>query len=957
MRRSLSLVLLTVALVALVHGGHGAVAAPRGNRGTKTPPAAAKSPQADAAGTTAELAPPELRLPATIRPLGYTLELTVVPEREDYQGTVTIPLQLDAPTRVIWLHATDLRIESADITPEATTATAKADKGPAARRLAARVVPGGEDFVGFALAETLRPGRATLTVRFAGRMDSTRSRGLYRQSEGSEGGGGPGDPGGSGSPGGLGDKGNNWYAYTFFEPIDARRAFPCFDEPGFKVPWRLVFHVRKDHVALGNAKEESQADEPGGMKVVRLAETPPLPSYLVAFIVGPFDLVEGQAAGRNGTPFRIAVPRGRRDEAAYALAVTPRIVGLLEDYTGIPYPYGKLDVAVVPRFWGTMEHPGLVALGQPLTLIKKTEETLQRHQRYANIAIHELAHYWFGDLVTMRWWDDTWLNESLASWFDAKITDRLEPSWRFSLDRVWQLRAGTMTADSLVTAQSIRLPVTTKHAIAASFDNNITYGKGNAILTMFEAWLGEEKFQKFIHDYLAAHAHGNATAEDFLAKLQEHAGAEVAAAYRSFLEQPGVPLVSVALRCGAGQPPRLTLSQERYLPLGSRGSGEQLWRVPVCVKYSASGKVRRSCTLLGERQAEVVLDEASGRCPEWVMANADAAGYYRVGYAPNLLGQLVAAAKELTLAERMALISDVAARVARGDLLQGEALGLVPGFLAADPDRHVLNSTLELTGVRRELLPAELQSRYERFLLKTYGPRARALGWQPKSGEPEDATLARPNLLALATLGGGDPQLVARAGMLARRWLDGHQAGSAPGAPVVSDELVNPVLTVAARRGDRALQERYLAAAKATEDRRVRSQILGAVGAFDDPALVRAALAKVLSDEFDLRESISIVGGVLGNWKTRELAYAFVKENYDTLAARMRSDEFQLVFHLPGTFCDAAHRADAASFFAERAARVDGGPRSLEQALERVDLCVARQARHLPSVIEFLKKQ
>ncbi|HEX2573943.1 MAG TPA: M1 family metallopeptidase [Polyangia bacterium] len=928
MHRNLALIFLA----AVAYGG-AAAAAPRGPRGTKTPPAAAQAPKAGAAAAAAELTPPELRLPATIRPLGYTLEFTIVPEREDYQGTATIPLQLDAPTRVIWLNATDLRIESAEVLTEAAAGSATARKGQAVRPLAARVVPGGEDFVGFALPETLGPGRATLTVHFAGHMDSMRSRGLYRQSEGGE--------------------GDTWYAYTFFEPTDARRAFPCFDEPSFKVPWRLVFHVRKDHVALGNAKEESHADEPGGMKVVRLAETRPLPSYLVAFIVGPFDLVEGPVAGRHGTPFRIAVPRGRREEAAYALAVTPRIVGLLEDYTGIPYPYGKLDVAVVPRFWGTMEHPGLVALGQPLTLIKKTEETLQRHQRYANIAIHELAHYWFGDLVTMRWWDDTWLNESLASWFDAKITDRLEPSWRYPLDRLSLIRAGSMTADSLVTAQPIRLPVATRHAIAASFDNNITYGKGNAILTMFEAWLGEEKFQKFIHDYLAAHAHGNATAEDFLQKLGEHAGSEVTAAYRSFLEQPGVPLVSVAVRCGGGATPRLILSQERYLPLGSRGSGEQLWRVPVCVKYSASGKVRRSCTLLSERQTELTLDEAGGRCPEWIMANADAAGYYRVGYASALLGQLVAAAKELTLAERVGLISDVAARVARGDLLQGEALGLVPGFLAADPDRHVLSSTFELTGVRRELLPADIGARFDRFLLKTYGARARALGWQPAQGEPEDATLIRPRLLGLVTLGAGDPQLVAQAEMLARRWLDGHDAG----AVAVSDELVNLVLTVAARRGDRALQERYLAAAKAATDRRVRSQILGAVGAFDDPALVRAALSKVLSGEFDLRESISILTGVLGNWKTREQAYAFVKENYDVLAARMRSDEFQLVLHLPGAFCDAAHRADAASFFTERATRIDGGPRTLEQTLEMVDLCIARQARHQPSVIEFLKKQ
>lgn len=906
---------------------------------------------------------PEARLPNTIRPLHYELELTIVPGREEYQGTVRIPLQIDAPARVVWLEASDLRIEGAEI-------VMARDRRP----LPVRLVTGTEDLVGFATDAVLGPGRVTLTVRFAGRMESSRTRGIYRQSEVHQ------------------DAESDWYAYTSFEPRGARRAFPCFDEPTLKAPWHLVLHVRKDDVALGNAPMESEEDEPGGMKVVRFAETPPLPSDLVAFAVGPFDLVPGEVAGHHGTSFRLAVPRGHRSEAAYALGVTPRLVSLIEESIDIPHPYSKLDVVVTPRAPGAAGHPGLVVVGPTLALTQPGEDELRRRQSYAATAVRALTRAWFGGLVTVRSRKDSWLDEAMGSWLALKILDRLEPAWRFSLVALANLHGSVMTLDSAAAAQPLR-PVDSEEGFDLVFNAESRPAKGGAILEMIEAWVGGEKFERFLHDYLTAHAYGSVTGEDFFQLLGEQVGADTAAAIRSLVYQPGVPLLSIEARCappagpgGAGATssqgeqavpgsmPRLVVSQERLLPAGLQEKHALLWRIPVCVKYGADGEVRRACTVLGERQTELPLEPLGtlgalrpDACPAWVMAQENGHGYYRVRYTPAWLRQLGAAPGQLTLPERVVILGDMEAGVERGDLKQGEALAFVPAFLGADADLEVIDSTLGLVQVRPELLPSELVPRWARFLREAYGARARALGWRARPGESELETQARPRLLVLAALMGDDPLLQAEATKLVQRWLDDHKA--------LQGNLVPAALAVAARRGDRALQERYLGAAKAVSEaaskatttttttagavneRVERGPLLKAVGGFDDPALVRGALARTLAKGFDSADARHILAGVGENWRTRELAYGFIKQNFDVLVERLRPDDLVTLFELPGRFCDEGHRNDVASFFTPRAGRVEGGARVLAQSLESIDRCIAYQKQHLASVIEFLKKR
>lgn len=960
---------LTMAWAAI---GPGAAAAP-GSRPAAAPPSRGGSPSTATATATSRRA--DARLPATIRPLRYELDLTIIPGREEYGGTVTIPLQIEVPTRVVWLQASDLRIVGAEI------------RVPRDRRsLPVRVMQGSEDRIGFATETVLAPGRATLAVRFAGRMDSARSRGIYRQSEG------------------YGGEGRDWYTYTSFEPKGARRAFPCFDEPAFKAPWHLALHVRKDDMALANAPLESEENEPDGMKVVRFTETPPLPSDLVAFAVGPFAVVPGAAAVRPDLPFRLVVPRGyAQTEAAYALSVTPLLVTLLEGGIDVLYPYGKLDVVVTPRTPGAAGHPGLVVIGSSSAFTKPGEQMLQRRQDYANAAARALARGWFGGLVTLRSRGEAWLDESLARWLALKALDRLEPRWRISLGALGLAHRGVMTFDSVAAAEPLR-HADSEEGFDLVFNAESRPAKGGAILDMLEAWVGAEKFRRFLHDYLTVHAYAGVTIEDFLKLLGEQAGAETAAAMGSFIDQPGVPLLSFEMRCAPssgstgskgdeaalGQPPRLLVSQERLLPVGLQGSNPQTWRIPMCVKYGAYGEVRRVCTVLGERQAEVPLEPLDPSrpdgCPAWVMPQENGHGYYRVRYTPAVLQQLGAARAQLTLPERVVILEDMEAGVAKGDLKQGEALPYVPGFLGADADFQVLDSTLELVQVRPELLPPELVPRWAHFLQDAYGPRARSLGWRPRPDESEVETQARPKFLLQAALAGDDPQLQAEATKLVKRWLDAPRT--------LQGELVPVALVVAARQGDRMLQERYWAAAKAASealskaaakaasealskatpttpksvsasvpaavpvsDRPERGPILTAVGGFDEPALVRDALARILVKGFESGDASHILAGVSDNWRTRQVAYDFIKQHFDVLAERMRPDDLLVAFELPGRFCDEAHRNEAASFFMPRAARIEGAARVLAQSLESLDRCIAYQKQHLPSVIEFLKKR
>ena len=854
---------------------------------------------------------PELRLPKDIVPIRQSVSLTIDPAKETFVGTVELSVAIDRATDVIWLHARGLSVRDAEWESDGLTA-------PLA------VTPGNEQVVGFRLgAGSFDVGTGRLRISYKGVLSRQDMEGLFTQQEGDE-----------------------WYAFTQFQPLGARRAFPCFDEPSYKIPWRVTLTIPHSTSGFSNAPAVATRPAEEGMKTIEFKETKPLPSYLVAVAVGPFDIVDAGTAGRANTPIRILVPRGRSADAGWAIEATPKTLTLLEDYFDSAYPYEKLDQVAVPVFFGAMENAGLITYGQTILLQKEGDASIAKRRFYVTIAAHELAHQWFGNLVTTAWWDDLWLNEGFASWMGERVAQAYGPEWGVEVERVWD-RSHALSHDSLSTARRIRQPIESAHDVANAFDP-ITYSKGRAVLEMFEAWLGDNAFRTAVRQYIRAHAWGTATSADFVMALGEVAGRQLVKPLASFLDQAGAPKVSIGLTCSS-EGARLILQQAPFRPLGAAATDARLWQVPVCIRYEKVGSVGRECTLLSEAEASIPL--ATKKCPTWLIANDRYAGYYRSSYDEALLARALES-DHISTAERVGLLTDMNALVASGDVAASTALAMASRFVASE-QRHVLASTMDIVEELRNFVPANQRETYRALVRKWYTPRARALGWAARPEDSEDTGLLRKDTLRMAGVIGQDPVLVSEALTRATGWLDGRVA--------LDPDLVESTLQTAAQSGDRTLFERLYAEVKQTSDRERREHVLSALGAFRAPTVVPGVLAMTLDDSVDLRESIGLIFAVASDPSTRQLAYDFLTANYDRLMARLpKGSVFEPASFLPfvgAGFCDESHREEVERFFAPRVKDAAGGPRNLAQALEHIDLCIAQRRVHEPSVAAFLRSR
>lgn len=852
--------------------------------------------------------PPPFRLPATAAPSHYNVRLTVIPNEDRFSGSVDIDIKFSEPTSVLWLNAQALTIEKATLTVGEQTLTAKVIDQP-------------KDLVGFSFEHSVGPGAATLHLSYQGTNSRKDMQGIFQVKDG-----------------------DNWYVYSQFENIAARQAFPCFDEPSYKVPWQLTLVVPTADKAFSNTPVLFETPDANGMKVVKFAETKPLPSYLVAIAVGPMDVVEARHAGANDTAIRIIVPHGRAAEAQYVADVTPDIVNLLEKYFGIPYPYEKLDEVAIPLAGYAMEHPGLVTYGSGFFLMKPDETTLDTKRTGTSVIAHELAHQWFGDLVTTKWWDDIWLNEGFASWMANKIVNEYKPEWNMNIDELnnYQRAMGT---DELVSSRKVRQPILSDDDIANAFDD-ITYNKGSALLNMFESYMGKEKFQQSVRAYLKKYAWGNATSAEFLAALAS-SNPEIAPAFSSFLDQAGVPLVTARLHCEAGNVD-LQLSQQRFLPHGSQGSPEQtdqLWDIPICIRYPGSSEQARQCSLMTKKTESIRLSAAKA-CPAWVYANDRQAGYYRVLYTGGILAPIFKDSKSLTVPERVGLLGDLTA-LTEGHMPMAEALSQLTNFAHDSSPQVVLKTLPFIYDVDNHLVPDSLKPSFNRYVSSLYKDRAVQLGWKAAPGESDGTRSLRSELIWVMASHAEDPAFIEHAQKLTLAWLDDHSA--------VEPDLLDNILDTAARHGDRALFDRLRSQAKKETDEPLRRTLLGALGAFRDPAIEKAALDIILTDDFDPRLSLDILFHA-PTMESRKLGYDFVKHHWDALIAKLPTDTGAFLPYVAADFCDSERRADAQAFFEGRSTKYAGGPRILAEVLERISLCLASKPANEAGVAEFLGK-
>ncbi len=838
-----------------------------------------------------------MRLPDNVVPLSYRLALTVDPEQSRHHGEVSIDVDIKAATRSIRLHAKGLAVSSAIL--EVAGRSYRASAGAV-----------GEQLLELAFAELIPAGRGELGLVFTGRVDDKGSQGLFRQR----------------------DRGR-WYAFTQFEASDARRAFPAFDEPRWKVPWTLALTVPQHLTAVANTAVAREVPLAKGMKRVEFFTTQPLPSYLVAFGVGPFDVLDGGKVG--STPLRYITPHGRAQEARYAARMTPAILAALESYFGQSYPYHKLDVMALPITlnFGAMENPGLVTFASRLVLASPAEETLNFKRSYVAVQAHELAHQWFGNYVTMAWWDDLWLNESFASWMGDKITAELMPDWHFETG-AQHARSRAMRADRLASARRIHQPVNDEASLASAFDG-ITYSKGQAVLAMFESWLGADAFQAGVRRYMARHAWGNATGDDFISALSA-GDAELSAAVRSFTEQAGIPQLKVSLVCD--DKPVLHLSQSRFLPKGSVADTDVLWQIPVMVRTPAG----RSRMLLTQAQNDLPLPD--GACPPWVEANANGIGYYRTMYEPQRLTALMQS-DDLSVSELLVNIEDAQALTESGDLQLSEALTLALRY-ASHPRREVVDAALGIIARVEPLIGPDQRSAYAALWQRAFGARGSALGLTSRATDSDDDRLIRERWLVRLVDAGRDQGLRAQARKLTQEWLQDRATLA------VADRAL--VLRSAALEGDRALFDALVKAALASDNRGERADIYAALGRFEAPELAQSARELWLSPEHDIRELLMAGRDRNAVEPARDGLFAFMRQNFAAIARRLPKESVGRFPQFLAGFCSTEKADEVQQFFAPRLDAGFGGSTHLKQALENIRLCAAYRALQHDNLAHFL---
>ena len=837
------------------------------------------------------------RLERAIVPAFESVTLDLDPASASYSGTVHVDLKGVRAASSFAFHARGITI---------VALTLKGPGGPTPVRHAAE-----GDAVRVTSGSPLAPGPYSMDIDFTASFDM-QAAGLYRLKVD-----------------------DDWYAFTQFEATDARGAFPCWDEPDFKIPYRVAVIVPETHLAIGNTPVEKETVA-GGKKTIVFETTRPLPSYLLAIATGPLEAVPIEGMG---VPGRVVTVKGAAGLAGEAARVTPPLVAALERYFGMRYPYRKLDLLAVPEFWaGAMENAGAITFADRILLVDPKAASGEQKRTLVAVAAHELAHMWFGDLVTMRWWDDLWLNESFASWMGDKIADQVFPEGRLGVAQAAGMQSA-MRTDARLSTRAMRQPIAGVENLDQLADE-LTYDKGQAVLTMFEQWIGPETFRRGVIQYLEAHAQGNATAADLWTALSRAAGRDVAGPMAGFLDQPGVPLVKVDLLEGG----RVRLTQQRFLNEGAAGPRSATWQIPVILKYSDGRVTRTRRVLLKERSRVVPLDGVARLA--WVQPNAGATGYYRWRVPPVTLTVLASLSpKELDARERIGFIGNLEALLDSGAVRGDDDLRLLSRF-ASDPRPEVIEAIIgHLDKAKEAFIDGDLKGPFAGYVRRILAPALERFGKALVYGEDEAVSLLRPGLLERLAIEGQDEAVQDYAAGLAAAYLKDETS--------IDPALAGTALTVAAARGDMPLFKTYRKRFEKTRVPSDRGRFLAALGSFRDPSIAEAALAYSLEGPLRTQEILSIAGRLADEPALRPVVWTWMTDNFDTIAARVPPNYGILLVHFASGCSEERLRA-ARVFFSEPAHALPGVDTELRKVADEVDDCVRLRAREGGAIAAYL---
>jgi aminopeptidase N/puromycin-sensitive aminopeptidase len=836
------------------------------------------------------------RLPGNVKPEHYALRLSPDIAGKSFRGSETLDVVLATPSATITLNAAELTIDS--VKAGGQTATVSFDNA--------------KEQATFTFGRPLPAGAARLEIEYAGVLNE-KLRGFY-----------------------LSKSKTRSYAVTQFESTDARRAFPCFDEPALKATFDVALTIDAGDTAISNTNIVADTPAGGGKHTLQFATTPRMSTYLVAFLVGDFACSKGAA---DGVPIRVCSTPDKVKLTPFALAAAEHFLTYYDRYFGIKYPMPKLDLIGIPDFEaGAMENFGAITYRETELLVDEKDGPTGLKKRVSTVVAHEMAHQWFGDMVTMQWWDNLWLNEGFATWMENKAADEWHPEWHFGQDTANDLDE-TLNLDAARTTRAIRATADTPAQIQEMFDG-ISYGKAGAVIGMVENFVGAEVFRRGVHAYLAAHLYGNATAEDFWGAQTVASHQPVDRIMSSFIDKPGVPLLTFADRQDVGYP----VKQRRFF-VGAHGTDVVAandvapgWVIPVCVKTSG-GPV---CKLLQGDTAALEMKAAE----PFFYANAADKGYYRVAYSPAQVKAITAAAETgLTVPERIGFLGDRWALTLAGQGGVGDYLDLALA-LKDDSNPYVLDSALTSIGaIRNKIATDEDRARLDAVVRSAFGPV-----WAQYAKPEKNANFERQQIrselfheLGLAE----DPAVLNEARAITTELLTGKK--------VEDQDLADAAVALAATGGTEEFYNRILTVSQKADDPGLQSEALETLAYFRDPTLERRTLEYAVSGQVRNQDSWVLIAIELSRAETRDLAWDWVRSHWKQVEAQLTTASGGNLISATGTFCSVGRRDEVQSFFA--AHPVEASQRALAKALDGINDCVRLRALQEPNLKEWLDRQ
>ena len=855
---------------------------------------------------TADAPSPE-RLSPEVRPESYDLRLKVDPDAGTFSGELSLKIRLKNAASRLTLHAVELKIERAGIDGESVPAAAiKIDKAA--------------ETASFDLRKSHPPGPAVLNISYSGTLNR-QLRGLYLSTAKHAG------------------KTEN-YAFTQFEPADARRMLPCFDEPAFKARFTLSVCAPAKFTILSNMPAEKEEVQ-DGLKTARFGQTPLMSSYLLAVAVA-------RLAPKSGRAGKTKVTVWTRPEdlhqADFALAAAKASLSRLNAYFDLPYELPKMDLVAVPDFAaGAMENWGAIFFRDSAILAHPKLSSAKARRRVAEVVAHEIVHQWFGDLVTMEWWNDLWLNEAFATWLAYKIVDDWKPGWL-----MWQSfergKREALAVDSLKNTRPISSEVKSVAQIEAQFDM-LTYEKGGAILRMLENFLGEKVFRKGLRRYIAKYRYQNTAAADLWRELEKASGQPVSKIALDWLTIPGYPQIEVSALSPDNR--RLRLVQRRFRVAGGAEASGPVWNAPLVVTAMEISGPRAHRMNLAKKDTTAVLP---GRgCAKWIYPNAGQTGFLRCKLDASLLAALDGAALlRLSPIERSGLLSDLWAQARAGETSIGNFLDILV-LLRQDASRLVTEDIAGYLGALNDRLAGpEDKPRLAALASNIFSARWKTLGWAPGNGENDETRLCRAAVLWALGSVAKDPGILARLGAKVSGYLR-NPAGLDPA-------LAGPVLNLGARSGGEKRFADYFAALKSAATPELRDNLLRALSEFEDTALARRLLDASLGTDIRGQDAWKPISILLGNTSAQGEAWLFVKARWPDIRRKIGDHACRRVVDGLSSLWRREWLDDIRAFFALPENRVDMAQRALDQSLEWIELGIRFREAQTESLSRWLAK-